>query len=71
MASVPYGDTFLLVGGTDYHSGESQDTIYVFDSEAEAFHLLEGRSLQTARSHHTAMLVDAYTFVLMNATTVN
>ena len=62
MASVPYGDTFLLVGGYNDNSGDFLDTIYVFEPFSETFNLVPGVRLKTARRYPTAFFVDAMSF---------
>ena len=62
MASVPYGDTFLLVGGYNENSGDYLETIYVFEPFSETFNLVQGVRLKTARRLHTAFFVDAMSF---------
>ncbi len=62
MASVPYGDTFLLVGGYREDTGDYLDTIYIFEPFGETFSLVPGVRLQTARRLHTAFFVDAMSF---------
>ncbi len=61
MASVPYKDSFLLVGG--YGSSEFKDSIYEFDPKTEQFRPVVGRvNLQTARRDHAALMVDVDSF---------
>ncbi len=62
MASVPYGDTFLLVGGYRPLALTYMDTIYEFDTLGETFKLRNDVSLRRARSDHVAFFVDALAF---------
>ena len=52
-ASVPYKNTFLVVGGND---GGFLDTIYEFHPETEVW-ITRSETLMTARHAHTAFLV--------------
>ena len=61
-ASVPYGDTFLLVGGLQATSKVPLNAIYEYDAHAEQFKLVSATSLRTARHVHEAIMVDADAF---------
>ncbi len=43
MTSVPYGNSFLLVGGVKASPLAALDTIYQFDVDQELFRLLPAR----------------------------
>ncbi len=62
MASVPYEDTFALVGGFDENTADYLDTTYMYEPYGETFNLVPGGRLKTARAYHTAFLVDAMSF---------
>lgn len=58
-ASVPYGDTFLVVGG--YHINEL-DQIYQFDPENEAW-IERTEKLETARFYQVAVPLPELPFI--------
>ena len=62
MASVPYGDSFLLVGGFDWENKRFLSTVLVFDRITEEFRELPGVELSRARTRPTAMFVDPEVF---------
>ena len=62
MASVPYEDSFLLVGGYDMVQGDNMNSIYRFDPRMEEFKLMVGSRLRTKRMMAVALLVDADAF---------
>ncbi len=55
--AVPYGDTFVLVGG----HGDDGERIYKFVPETEGWEVVPGR-LDYPRSYVTAMFVDPESF---------
>ena len=61
MASVAYGDSFLLVGGVD-SDDQPQSTIYEYDVETESFRLVRSTELANARGFASAMFVDQQSF---------
>ena len=58
-ASVPFGDTFLIVGGMS--GAKYLDTIYLYDVGKAAWTLMDAR-LSEARVNAVAMLVDRAQF---------
>ena len=58
-ASVPFGDTFLIVGGMS--EAKYLDTIFRYDAENAAWALLDA-SLSEARVNAVAMMVDRALF---------
>jgi hypothetical protein len=48
-ASVPYGDSFILVGGYDVTTMADSDKLYFFDEEGYTFYEME-QTLEVARS---------------------
>ncbi len=60
MASVPYGDSFFIVGG--HSESGSLATVFHFDPETEVFQLVEHAALQNSRQRCVAMFVDAQAF---------
>ena len=67
-ATVPYEDTFLMVGGRQYLMDEAGDftyeylsDVYKFNPDADTFEKMEGR-LSHAGSHHAAFFVDPAMF---------
>ena len=58
-ASVPFGDTFLVVGGMS--EAKYLDTIFKYDAENAVWALLDA-SLSEARVNAVAMMVDRALF---------
>ena len=58
-ASVPFGATFLIVGGMS--EAKYLDTVYLYDTGKAAWALLDAR-LSEARVNAVAMLVDRTLF---------
>ena len=56
---MPFGDTFLIVGGMS--GAKYLDTIYLYDAGKAAWALLDAR-LSEARVNAVAMLVDRAQF---------
>ncbi len=56
-STLPYGDTFLLIGGTSLD--QHLNTTYQFNATTETFDLLEGVYLEQERSTFQAMYVEA------------
>ena len=61
MTSVPYGDTFLLVGGWNELTFEWMETIFMYDPYDERFVLLP-ETLRQGRGDHGAIMVEAQAF---------
>ena len=62
-ASVPYGNSFLLVGGiTPDASYQNQNSIYMFDVTDEVFKLIPNAALGQGLHSTTAFMVDAQAF---------
>ena len=55
-ANVPYGDTFLTVGG-QYDYDQFYDDIWIFDTASQSFKEFPGARLGSSRSKHIALLV--------------
>ncbi len=64
-ASVAYGTSFLLVGGSD-SSDVPQSAIYEFDAETQAFRLVRSAELAEPRKMASAMFVDQQAFPACN-----
>ncbi len=62
MASVPFGDTFLLVGGWNRATETVSSDIYIFDTETEKFTAMAGVALNRARRYAAAVMVDVQAF---------
>ena len=62
MASVPYGNTFLLVGGNNAHTFEDSPFIYKFDLGSDTFKVVTSARLNRARRYTAAVWVDAQAF---------
>ena len=58
-ASVPYQDSFLVVGGYQYNSDEFLDTIYYYNPNVDQWDLIA--NMEYSREFSTAFLVpDSY-----------
>ena len=55
-ASVPYKDSFLMVGGYSSDVGETLDTIYYYDPNLDQWDLLE-QKMKMRRKYFAAFLV--------------
>jgi len=55
-ASVPYNDSFILVGGGDYDTGEYLDTIIKYVPEDDSWLEMPAK-LQTPKAYHTVIPV--------------
>ena len=58
-SSLPYEDSFLMIGGYSQTLDEELNTVFRFDAEEESFVLMEGVSLRQERRFFSAMYVDA------------
>ncbi len=62
MASVPFGQTFLLVGGYDRDASRAMSVLHIFNPDDEQFYQLLTPRLRQARQYPTAMFVDVDAF---------
>ena len=59
--SVRYQDSFVLVGGFNYDSGERLDTLLMYQKESDSWAELPGK-MQVARRYPIAIPVDGSLF---------
>ena len=59
--SVRYQDSFALVGGFDYDSGERLDTLLKYEPQSDSWTELPGK-MQVARRYPVAIAVDESLF---------